>query len=513
MKNKTTNINTTESQIRYDINDVNAVKFIVIQKGKANGPIVPNHPAFGRAGGRFCTGPPGRAPDSGARGDPKHPPKLIGDKNQINTKVQFFNTYLNFKLLQTFNFFIMKKQILFLAFFVLALMGGTLNSFGQALDASSSQVPLLSCADPSATGFVPQPLHPFAGVPYTYSMSSTGATPALSYTWWATKNPNFIPSEGNNNIGDMLDVAAGELIAKGSTYGVTTLVTPGPANTVSITWSPDILAATDYQGDVTAAGTIAAPSPTFVVGYAKGDNCADNIQVFEIAPLPNFVLAVLPIDPADNSTRLPWGDDTGAADLCVDEVQSATYDNINKEITMDYGTNTFYFEVGAANFVKDWTPTFQIGTGLASTQTAVLTVFETLADATGSGTAIWTSNSVAATGMNANITGAAAMPALTATNASDIANGVSVYVKVVIDNNTQESLSNSDFTLLVDALDNSTGALAERNWDMEDIDCTTNTNAADQIDQAVIRVLPRPTLDDTTVDTLTDPDTYILKTP
>jgi hypothetical protein len=76
MKNKTSNKNTTESQIGYDIKDVDAMKFIVIQKGKANGPIVPNSPGFGRAGGRFCTGPPGRAPDSGARGDPKHPPQV-----------------------------------------------------------------------------------------------------------------------------------------------------------------------------------------------------------------------------------------------------------------------------------------------------------------------------------------------------------------------------------------------------------------------------------------------------
>ncbi len=55
---------------------------------------------------------------------------------------------------------------------------------------------------------------------------------------------------------------------------------------------------------------------------------------------------------------------------------------------MDYGTNTFYYEVAAANFVLDWTPTFQIISGLNTTQTAVISIYSTLADATGAGVAL-----------------------------------------------------------------------------------------------------------------------------
>jgi hypothetical protein len=174
-------------------------------------------------------------------------------------------------------------------------------------------------------------------------------------------------------------------------------------------------------------------------------------------------------------------------------------------LDMDYGSNTIYFEVAAANFVKDWTPRFQIISGLLTTQTAVISIYETLADATGAGTAIWTSASLGIADMGTDIlTG----EQLTATTPTDAATGVSVYVKVVITNDTEESLIDNPFVLAVDAQDNTETGI----WDMEDGDCNTLADAADQIDQATITVTPRPQLDDSTIDTLTDPDTYIEKT-
>ncbi|GAB1451520.1 hypothetical protein MASR2M47_15760 [Draconibacterium sp.] len=91
------------------------------------------------------------------------------------------------------------------------------------------------------------------------------------------------------------------------------------------------------------------------------------------------------------------------------------------------------------------------------------------------------------------------MTALTATNIPDIATGVSVYVRVYIDNNTEESLADSGFRLAVDARDNDNAGI----WDMEDEDCGGDPllDLADQIDESTITITPRPTLDHNTTDT------------
>ena len=65
MKNETTNRNTNENQIRSSINDIASVKLNFIPKSKTAGPLDHNHPTFGEAGGRYCTGPPGRARSPG----------------------------------------------------------------------------------------------------------------------------------------------------------------------------------------------------------------------------------------------------------------------------------------------------------------------------------------------------------------------------------------------------------------------------------------------------------------
>lgn len=542
---------------------------MLVFNGHLYGPKAINH--ISRWTGRvqalgfpLCTGPPGRARSPGARSDPEHPPdradhyepdsgfspKLQIDEpesrtkirltvsksdknpvrnkghtfrpgnynqskcpirkqldesfdNRINTEYQIIMNTLIFKFLQTFNSFIMKKQILFLAMFTLAMiLAGTSTVFGQTLLGPALK-PITPLACISGT---PEPLHPFAGVPYTYSLDNltTGEESAKIFTWWVTKDPAFIPTVGTNN-------SAGRIISPvilnpSANYGIATDIgTDATANTVTLTWSADILGATEYLGDVTAAGTIADPSPTFVVGYATGENCADNIQIFEINPLPNFSVNIAPIDPTDLTAALAWGDLLTGTD-CVDQVQSASYDNTSKQITMDYGSNTIYFEVAAANFVKDWTPRFQIISGLNTTQTAIISVYSSLADATGAGVAVFTSASLTAADLATDVlTG----EQFAATTPTDVVTGVSIYVKVVITNNTEESLASNPFILAVDAQDNTELGI----WDMEDDDCGVLADAADQIDQAAITITPRPTLDDATIDDLTAPDTFILKTP
>lgn len=413
------------------------------------------------------------------------------------------------------NFYKMKKQILFFAMFTLAILAGSSNAFGQSGSASSSVLPPLSCADTSQAGFTPLPLHPFPGVPYTYRLDGTGTAgnPAETYTWWATKDPDFVTAEGTFNDGTAL--ATPDVSNVSATYGATTDLTSDPnADQVTITWSADILASTEYQGDVTAAGTPAAPSPTFVVGYAVGDSCSDNIQVWEIDPLPNFVVDIAPIDPADNATTLSWDDAANNAETCVDQVQTATYNNVSKEIDMDYGTNVFYFEVAAANFVQNWTPSFYINSGLLTTQEVVLSMHANLADATGNNAPMATSASLTTAEMSSTIGTFSWAPGVqvTAADPADIATGVSVYIRVEISNNTEESLVDNPFVLAVDAIDDGGTGI----WDMEDDDCSTVTDDADMVDAATVTVTPRPTLeqDDTLMGepNSSAPDEVIIKT-
>ena len=390
----------------------------------------------------------------------------------------------------------MKKQILILALFVMALMAGTNTVYGQ-LAPSTKPITPLSCVGTS------EPLHPFPGVPYTYSLTDPN-TDVSTYTWWATQDINFI--SGPVTVNATMDgtnfstqLASPDVLNVSATYGATTAAATG--NQVNITWSADILAKTKHH----AVAGDAPKKSTFVVGYAAGTTCADNIQVFEINPMPNFLVDIAPIDPADNATSLDWGSTTPTT--CVDVVREATYNVGTHLIDMDYGTNTIYFEVAASNFVKNWTPTFQITSGLRSTQTAVISIYSKLADATGAGVALWTSASIAMGGMNADIPSATK---LTAATAADAATGVSVYVKVVITNDTEESLTANPFELAVDAQDNDETGI----WDMEDADCASLVDGKDQIDRATITINPRPQLDDTTTpETIANDDAPVVKTP
>jgi hypothetical protein len=383
----------------------------------------------------------------------------------------------------------MKKQILFLAIFSLAVLAGTNNAWGQ-LSPGSTTLPIPGVIPPTTCATNALPLHPVPGISFTYTMNNgvpVGEEISANWTWWATKDPTFItnvPAPMTRNLASQLTIGSGDLVATSGDYGVDNKGTVLGTNAVSITWSADILAGTSYQGLV-PPGT-----PTFVVGYSEGVNCADNIQVFEINPQPNFTLEVAAIDAA--GVTVGWSDDT--QEQCVDDVQSAIYNNGTKQIDMDYGTNTIYYEVAAANFVNNFSPHFQILDGLASTQTAVISIYDSYADATTSTGPLFTSAAIAVAGM---LTDIPTNIDLTALNAGDVATGVSFFVKVVIENNTEESLTSSPFQLAVDAEDNTTAGVPAGSsiWDMENADCPTLADAADQIDNAIIIITPRPTLE------------------
>ncbi len=190
----------------------------------------------------------------------------------------------------------MKKQILFLTFFVAALLAGNSTAFGQkATPYTAPQT--MSCA--------PDALHPTAGVPYIYTLDATPTDG--TWNWFATKNASFITS--GVLAMDSLKETANQILNASGNYGTT-----GSTNSVTISWTDALLAGTEYQG------TGSPGTPTFVVGYyeAPSGECSDNIKVYELDPVNAFVVDVLSIDSTTVASTAPtYG---SVPEQCVDNV-------------------------------------------------------------------------------------------------------------------------------------------------------------------------------------------------
>ncbi|MBT7044762.1 MAG: hypothetical protein HN977_05175 [Gammaproteobacteria bacterium] len=337
----------------------------------------------------------------------------------------------------------MKKQILILAIFTLALFAGTSTAFGQALPGSA----------PRGTACVDDALHPIAGKPYTYELvaNPTGG----DFLWWATKDPTFVSTDAagvrtyNNDAANLLTVANGDMLAAGANYNVA-----GTANTVEITWSDALLANTVYN-----------TNPTFVTTLYNNAVCADNLKVYQLDPIMAFTVDIINYD---GTTPLAYD---VLDDQCIDIVSSAVFSGTAMNYL--YGENIFVYEVIAANFTGSYTPAFVIS-GLNAVQTSVIE---------------WTYDAPATWGVATVWNAATVDVTTTETNTST---GVSIYVRVTVTNNNYEGLAALTFDLAVDGM-NSVG-----DWDVDNGDGTacdqTTITGADLADVAQQTIEPRPSL-------------------
>lgn len=341
----------------------------------------------------------------------------------------------------------MKKQFQTLAVVVLALLAGIPQVRGQALPGSTTRG--IVCTD--------GPLNPIPGKEYVYKATSNQAG---DYTFWATQDMNFISTTGGTtttNIATMLTSptttpSGSDLLATSANYG-----TAAAPDSVAITWSDSILSVT--------SDTV----PTFIAVVQDGD-CTNNFEAWKIAPIKAFIVDILNIDPIDS---LALGYDL-ADSTCFDEVRDASYNPSSGEIEYDFGTQALFFEVIAANFTSYWTPTFNLS-ALNTDQTAVIEWDYDMnfanPDTVQSGVQS-TTNVI--------------------TNEMNTSNGVSIYVRVTVTNNTYEGLVDQDVTLTVDGV-NSVG-----DWDIENNTLTDpgplcNAGALDdQMDAATQTLTPRP---------------------
>lgn len=336
----------------------------------------------------------------------------------------------------------MKKQILILAFFTVALFFGTSTAYGQALPGSA----------PRGTACVDDELHPVAGKPYTYELiaNPTGG----DFLWWATKDPTFVQTDAAGvrtyNNSTALTVGAGaDLLSTSANYNVA-----GTGNTVEITWSDAILANTVYN-----------TNPTFVTTLYNNVVCADNLKVYQLDPIKAFTVDILNYD---GVTPLAYD---VLDDQCIDIVSSAVFSG--GAMAYLYGENVFVYEVIAANFTGSYTPAFVIS-GLNAVQTSVVQ---------------WTYDAPSTWGVATVWNAATDAVTTTETNTSA---GVSIYVRVTVTNNNYEGLAALTFDLAVDG-QNSVG-----DWDVDNGDGTacdqTTVAAADLADVAQQTIEPRPSL-------------------
>jgi hypothetical protein len=336
----------------------------------------------------------------------------------------------------------MKKEMILTIF---ACWAAITFSNGQAMPGSSPR-PLTGCSDDA--------LHPVAGKPYTYKVSATPA--GGQFYWWATNDPSFIRTDesGNttNNLATHLKSPTTAEAGTDLTLTSDNYAKGSETDEVTITWSSSILANTVYNSN-----------PTFVAVYYQGNDCADNLKVFQLDPKTGFTVDIRNID------GINVLDFDAVADQCVDQVRSATFSGTM--IEYDYGKNYFYYEVIAANFSEEWTPQFEL-TGLHSAQTSTIEwTYST--PATWSASTVWNSDG-----------------SKVITNETNTSQGVSIYIRVTVNNNNYEGLASRDLTLAV------AGMNKEGQWDVANEGCSipNGFDTAKADDQAIQKLLPRPTM-------------------
>jgi hypothetical protein len=232
----------------------------------------------------------------------------------------------------------MKKQILFLGMFTLALIFAASNTaYGQYknfMDGAPSCTPAvgLNCSSTD------DGLHPLPGKSYNYEIGTDPAAVAAVH-WFVTDESDIITyPAGAPVLQPNRDAVNGTYVLT-ATAGVYN--TPGnTAKSIDVSWKFFDASANDV----------------LLVAYITGAaGCSDNVEVYKIEPTFAFTLDVAALLDAGGF----------GAEECLSPVEEAIFDGTN--LSMDYGENWVFFSVNAANFVDSWEPTFSAAAANGST--------------------------------------------------------------------------------------------------------------------------------------------------
>lgn len=234
----------------------------------------------------------------------------------------------------------MKKQ-LFILFLAIFAIGFSTTVKGQDI------VPrTLECID------LDDPLNVVPGQPYTYEVDVPTPTGAKTYHWFVTQDINMISAGG---VIATIQTVGGPILAAGSgEYNDNT----NTVDEVTLTFKSFTLAANQYV------------FVGILVENTDADGCVtNNFKVYRILPVHAFSLDIANVESDGTVLGLDFG---ANIDNCLSEVISATYDPVEDAIDYDFGSNTFYYQVAAANFSGNWQLSARLA-GLTSSQTAEIT--------------------------------------------------------------------------------------------------------------------------------------------
>lgn len=222
----------------------------------------------------------------------------------------------------------MKKQILLLVMALFAISMS--NAYGQIT------CPVPRAIDP--TCLPNDALHPLPGVLYNYTINVPTPVGAKEYIWFVTQDKKFIdPATG---LTSNRELTSGDFLAAvGAGYN-----DPAAAGvTLELTWK---------------SFTYDPAKPVFVVVQVKstvaGSCSPNNLKVYKIMPVFAFTL-----DIANVQSKATAAYETNTS-RCISPIVSADYDVATDGVLYDFGTDTLFYVVTAANFSTSWRPSLQI---------------------------------------------------------------------------------------------------------------------------------------------------------
>jgi len=318
----------------------------------------------------------------------------------------------------------MKKQLLIVLMALFTI--GLSSAFGQLAPR------LITCLSSDA-------LHPVAGTPYNYTVIVPSPPGTKTYTWLVTQDSTFVTA---GNLVANPQTIGGPILAAASTwYNTGTL----DAATISLTWQ---------------SFAYNPANPVFVVIFVRNINGAcetQNVKVYKIEPSNAFTL-----DIANHNAlkALVTGYGTNI-DRCISKIVSSAYSAAAPEgVLTDFGADSLYYEVVAANWSTAWNLSVQI----KGTLTTGIDPLEHV-------TVAWTYDPTYAAGYNAMV-GSAIGTGLTATLYTSAANvtpqlpligfvgatGQSIYIRVILDHSiggvtpSWQGLVDEDIALAIDGV-------------------------------------------------------------
>lgn len=356
----------------------------------------------------------------------------------------------------------MKKQLVIILLAIFAI--GATNTYGQC--------PIPRPVDPVC--LPSDAFHPVAGTPYAYTVNVPTPVGTKEYTWLVTQDQNFIN--------------AGALVATPQAVPGPIVLAAGPgyndpatgSNTINITWNSFV-----YD----------PANPIFVVIFVRNtastpDACVtNNMKVYRIEPQNSFTLDIA------NVTR------TGVTQLyetpidrCIHDIVSATYNASPEGVIYDFGGDTLFYVVNAANYTTSWLPSIQL-TGLDPLETVTAVEW----DYSFAFAAPQAMTLAAGTYTSVN-------PVLAQAPGGAVGNaGECIWVRVIIDHtngaNNYQGLADEVISLAVDGITNIVGpTIGDIHWSSTQPVANLLCGQVDgfQFDIAMQTIKPRPDIQDAT---------------